>query len=71
VDVEFEVSRLEGIAGNGEEEEGQRDQERNEELHVVVEEESDGGVQLQNVEDGGLEEFEAKRSKEGQLSSVC
>jgi hypothetical protein len=70
---EFEGSRLEEIVENGEEEEeeeGRRDQEENEELHVV-EEESDGGFQLQNVEDEGLEEFEAKRSKEGQLRRVC
>jgi 3-oxoacyl-ACP reductase-like protein len=35
VEVEFEISRLEGIAGDEKEEESQRDQERNEELHVV------------------------------------
>jgi hypothetical protein len=35
VDVELEVIRLEGISGDRGKEDGQRDQERNEELHVV------------------------------------
>jgi hypothetical protein len=35
VDVELEVSRVEGITGNGDKKEGQRDQKRSEELHAV------------------------------------